>query len=117
VSLTGVIGSFKTGTYTVKTSAAGSHVNGRWVEGAETSSTLDAAVVPVDGDTLRQLPEAYHDKSVYTLFTTSSMSPQGRTAKGDRIVIDGVDHTIVKLRVWTAFGITFYDGVAAAEPK
>jgi len=117
VSLTGVIGSFKTGTYTVKSTAAGSYVKGRFEEGSESQAPLDAVVTPVGGDELQKLPEAYHNKSVYTVYTTSVMSPQTSVAKGDRIVIGGVDHTVFELKVWRAFGETFYDGMAVAEPK
>lgn len=117
MTLSGVIDSFKTGAYTITRQANGSYVNGRLVPGSDSTFTVDAVVVPLTGKDLKILPEALHSRSAYTVMTTTKVGVQTQALhKGDRITIDSDVHTVIKSHDWTAFGETFYEAIAVAEP-
>ncbi len=117
VSLGDVIGRFQTGTYTVTRRAANTLVKGRLVAGSDSTFSIDAVVVPVTGEALAKLPEAFHGKSVYTIMTKTQIGNQNATVgKGDLVSIDGHDHTVESVSKWTAFGQTTYSAIAVAEP-
>lgn len=119
MSLTGVIGSFKTHTDLLVTRRGdGSYTDGLFVEGAESTFPIDAVITPVTGKELRQLPEAYHQMSVYTVITETQLKAQDTTtqSEGDRMTIAGLEHTVFKVEDWGAFGESFYQAIVTAEP-
>ena len=67
--------------------AAGSYVDGRYVEGAPSSSTIRAAVFSPTGRDLRDLPEGQRASIAWTIWTRDEL----RTADEDtRTVADAI---------------------------
>lgn len=77
--------------FTAYRKEAGSYVNGRWVEGEESSFTVQAIWYPLKGSEKQMLPDAF--RSLYTIkiqSTTELYSIREKdSSTADQIEIDG----------------------------
>ena len=67
---------------------------GRATEGLAEPASLQAAVFPADGDTLKDLPEGERSEVSLTMFSRSAVS------KDDRITRFGTHYRVLKVADW-----------------
>lgn len=117
MALTGVIGRFATGTYSVARRAAGTYTAGRLVAGAsEASFDIVACVQPASGRELQVLPEAQHGEEVKLIFTTTELRTRTPTHDPDVITISGEAYEVFKVETWEAFDDVHYKAFAKRVP-
>lgn len=92
------------GNVTLQRHAAGTRVNGDWVPGALTSSTLSAAVQPAGPRDLLKLPEGERTEEAIVLFTQQALiaSEVPGQLESDRIVYAGRTYRVRAVEDWTA---------------
>ena len=116
MSLRDVITKFETASsYTVTRRAAGTRVKGVYTEGASSTFEIDAVVVPLNGDEIRALPEAYHQEELRNVYTTTEL--RASDTAPDSISIGGVDYRAFRVERWDAWGDTHYIVTVAKEVK
>ncbi|WP_448510322.1 hypothetical protein [Immundisolibacter sp.] len=98
---------------TLKSYAAGSYVNGFWVEGALTTSTITASVQPLTPRETLLLPEGDRQREWLKLYSTYQFKVQkdGTMNQSDRIVVDGKEYFVMKCTDFTShnsLGIKYY---------
>jgi len=86
--------------------AAGSYVNGVWVNGAPANISLACSVQPSTGKEILLLPEGRRTESAYTLRSVAEIK------EGDKFTIFGDVHEVLKVQVWQNGIISHYLGVA-----
>lgn len=82
--------------------AAGTRVDGHWVEGAGVAATFYASKQPASGEDLQALPEGRRAGSVYALFTDTALrtaDPENQV-NADRVPIDGRDYEVLHVEPW-----------------
>ena len=82
-----------------KTKAAGSVVNGIFVDGATTPTNIMASVQPLKAHEIEHLPEGRRDSQSYWLFTDTPLN-MITSANPDLIIIDGEDYEVFKCEPW-----------------
>ena len=89
--------------------AAGTYVNGIFVEGAETLIIITASIQPTTGEEMLSLPEGRRDKKTYSLFTSTDINVIVGGANPDQVLIFGERYEVVRVEPWqnrpTVFGI------------
>jgi hypothetical protein len=97
----------------------GSYVNGKWIDGIATSTTIEANVQPTPAKELALLPEADRTKEWITVYSVSEM----RTAKegsggwtADLIVWKGNNYKVMKSQHWEMGTLDHYKAMASREP-
>jgi hypothetical protein len=87
---------------TVTRYAAGSYVDGRWVEGVGSTFTIKASVQPLSDREMQLLPEARRNTETYNLFTDTQLrtaeQTQGKNA--DRVSIYGEMFEVLSVGHW-----------------
>jgi hypothetical protein len=81
----------------------GSYVNGEWVSGPVTVSTLPAVIQPLKPREVAQLPEAERTEEVIAVFTSAALqtsTPSGLEA--DRLTWAGRVWRVILVEDWTA---------------
>lgn len=96
----------------------GSYVNGRWVEGGETSFTITASVQPSNGDEMQMVPEGRRNRKVYTLYTSYLINTVTDT-NPDQLVIYGDRYEVIRVENWhnnpsVFFPVNHYKFIAMA---
>ena len=73
--------------------APGSHVNGRWQAGAETSTAIRAVIQDPKEADIRQLPEGERTEAFVAIWSRSELRTSDETAKteADRVVSEHGD--------------------------
>jgi len=93
--------------------AAGSHVDGTWVDGASTVATIRASVQPANARDLMHLPEGDRTKGAIKLYTDGDLS-EGNEALAlvpDQITWNGEQWEVQK--VWRhQMGLGHHKGMA-----
>lgn len=112
-ALTGVIGAFATGSYTVTRTAAGATALGRYTAGSTSSFDIAASVQPVSGRDLLALPEGLRADETRIVYTTTELRALTSASDTDAITIDGETWDVVRVERWQAFGGTHYRALAA----
>ena len=105
--------------YTVKRTVAGSYVNGVYVEGAETTLTIQASVQPMSGNDLVAVPEGRRAADMVKLYTSTDLFSQGDAGSGqspDRLVWLGKDYEISSKDVRQMGVISHYKMYAIKVP-
>lgn len=97
MSLSGVIGRFKTGTYNVTRTAVGVRVNQVYVPGATTVIPIDASIQPVSGRMLQDLPEGQHAEESRLVYTRTELKTRTPGTDPDIISIDGEDYRVTRV--------------------
>ncbi|MFT9498025.1 hypothetical protein [Anaerosolibacter sp.] len=59
--------------YEVKRKADGSYVKGKWVDGIESSVTIQASVQPINSDEIQYLPEGRRSGKSFKIFTSTEL--------------------------------------------
>lgn len=101
--VTQVLARLKTGTYTLTRRAAGSYVDGRFVDGASSTITgVVASVQPFPDRERRNLPEGIQTADARVFFTETPVQVADDTAKvpGDRVAIGGENFEAIKVEPW-----------------
>lgn len=104
--------------------AAGSYVNGVWVEGAETLILITASIQPTSGEEMLSLPEGRRNKKTYSLFTSTDINLIVGSTNPDQVQIFGERYEVVRVEPWQnnppVFGIVnhykFYAQALEAIP-
>ena len=105
--------------FSVKRTVAGSYVNGVYVEGAETTITIQASVQPVSGQDLVAIPEGRRASDMVKIYTDSDLFGQGDAGSGqspDRLTYRGADYEIYTKDVNQSGVINHYKYYAIKEP-
>jgi len=115
--LTGVIGAlgFKTGTYTVTRTAAGTRTLGRYTAGAASTFSIEASVQPVTGRDLQAMPEGQRAEETKVVYTTTELRTRTPAGEPDTIAIDSETWAVTKVERWDAFGDTHYRAYVARQ--
>jgi len=92
-------------TITLKRRAAGSYVNGHFVPGAESSSSIEASVQPLTGSEILQLPEADRKKEVWKVFSESEI------LANDTITKSSKNYEVRSVRDFSVHSISHYEAV------
>lgn len=95
-----------TASFSVQRVAAGSLVNGRWVDGATSTITVVGSWQPLSGRQREQLPELYRTRQTARLICDTAqplLSPVDVAAKTrqDVIVRGGRRYEIIAIEDWT----------------
>ena len=87
---------------TLKRFVAGAYVNGRWIEGASTPSTIQASVQPPTPDDMLLLPEGRRRQAEFLLFTdTKLLTADSNTGiNADEITINGEQYEVIGIWEW-----------------
>lgn len=115
MSLTGVISRFKTGTYTVTRTAAGTRTLGRYTPGAPSTFSIVASIQPVTGRDLQTLPEGQRAEETRVVYTTTELRTRTATVEPDTLSIDSETWAVTKVERWQAFGGTHYRAMVARQ--
>lgn len=107
--LTGVIGSFQTGTYTVtRTPVSGTYTNGILNAASTSTFSIVACVQPLTGREMQDLPEGRRADETKRVYTTTLLNTTG-SGEPDTVSIDGTVYEVWKVETWPAFdGDLFY---------
>jgi hypothetical protein len=87
-------------TITVTRRLKGSYVNGVYVSGATSTSTIRASVQPTTSDDLLSLPEGRRSSGSFRLYTNDQISEQTATHDPDIVTLFGEKYEIVKVFKW-----------------
>lgn len=93
-------------TFTVERAAAGSRVNGRWVDGAASTLTLRGSWQPMSSREREQLPEGYRTKHVAKLYTDCDQPlltcvDLATATRQDVILRDGRRYEVIAVADWS----------------
>ena len=83
--------------------SAGSYVNGRWVEGSTTNSTITASIQPVTGEDMEELPEARRESEAYKMYTSTeikTIQEAGSDQNADRVLFFGKEFEVHQVNPW-----------------
>ena len=78
--------------------AAGSHVNGKWVPGATTTTTIRASVQPLSGKEYDNLPSTIRNEAQAKCITRHVVQ------SGDRIIDGATTYKILSADDWQKLG-------------
>ena len=88
---------------TLRRLASGSYVDGLWVEGAPTDSTITASIQPLSGEDMKSLPEARRQSEGYNMFTSTqvkTVEDAGSDQNADKIVFSGKEYEVYQVKPW-----------------
>lgn len=94
-------------TITLHRRAAGTYVDGLWVSGGLTTSSLTAHVQPADPETIQILPEGERTEGAIAIYTRAPLiSSNDETGlESDRVVWNGREYRVRIVEDWTqSFG-------------
>jgi len=85
---------------TLNRTAAGSRVDGVFVPGAVTTSTIRGSWQPIAGAEALSLPEGERHRDWQKVYTKTALQPvdQHVGSAGDRLVLDGLTYEVRKVR-------------------
>lgn len=106
MGLTGVIDTFKTGTFAVtRTVAATYDTNGRVVAGSTSVVNVDASIRPLSGRDLRVLPEGHHASNLRILYSKVDIFTRTPANDPDVVLVDGENWEVLTVETYG-----FFDG-------
>jgi hypothetical protein len=87
---------------TLKRTAPGSFVNGIYVPGAETSSTIIASVQPMSSMEMENYPELQRSSEVLKLYCAEELqvAKESTGAVADKIVMRGKTYQVQRVEPW-----------------
>ena len=97
-------------------SAAGSYVDGEWVEGTETNVSIDVNIQPLKEAELLLLPEADRGKQWWKMYSASEirMDKQGTSGwSADEFVYQGDRYKVMKVENYAMSILNHYKALAA----
>lgn len=95
---------------------AGSYVDGEWVEGAETTVTIDVNIQPLKEAELLLLPEADRGRQWWKVYSASEirMDKQGTSGwAADEFVYQGDRYKVMKVENYSMGILNHYRALAA----
>ena len=103
---TGLVSTFARQLVTVTSTAAGSYVNGNYVEGATSTEDILTAVYPATGEQLRSLPEGRKGRETIVIYSSealkTSTAPDG--ARADLVAYNGKSYEVIDVNKWASDG-------------
>jgi hypothetical protein len=86
---------------TIKRTAAGSYINGLFVNGGQTTTTIQASVQPMTGEDMKTFPEGRRLSDYVVLFTADNLQVLGETAglEPDRLLWRGHEYECISVEV------------------
>lgn len=97
--------------------SSGSYVDGKWVEGGVTNTTIQVNIQPMRGHELMSLPEADRSKEWVKFYTTSDIRGIGEgvpSTPPDLLVWDGRTFEVAKVLTYK-MGVLNHNKVIAAR--
>lgn len=93
---------------TLKRYAAGSNVNGYYVEGAISTSEIIMSVQPINGRELLYLPEGERTRQFLTGYTETLLQTASEETgiRADKITYNGKDYEVQRVEYWESTGNT-----------
>lgn len=88
---------------TLKSATPGTTVNGIWVPGAYTSSTITSSIQPLKGKEMECLPEGRRLSEAFKMYTSSvlrTVGVSGSNLNCDRVVFNGEEFDVWELMPW-----------------
>lgn len=78
--------------------AEGAYVNGKWVPGATTTTTIRASIQPLSGDEFANLPSGIRSEAKDKIITRHDLK------SGDRIIDGNASHKVLHIDDWQKLG-------------
>jgi hypothetical protein len=99
----------------LKRPAAGTRVDGHWVEGTRTSSNIRASVQPLRPEEMSLLPEGRRNSEAFRLYTATRLqaAKESTGVNADYVVIDGADYEVMSCVRWQNKVIPHYKAICA----
>lgn len=94
-------------TFSVKRVVPGAYVNGFWVEGAESTFTIQASVQPLKGKEMEMLPEGRRNSQSVKIYTDTQLQTVA-SGNPDRLVAFGHDFEIQTVEPWQSNVLNHY---------
>ena len=97
-------------------SAAGSYVDGEWVEGTETNVSIEVNIQPLKEAELLLLPEADRGKQWWKMYSASEirMDKQGTSGwSADEFIYQGDRYKVMKVENYAMGTLNHYRALAA----
>ena len=93
--------------------AAGSYVNGIWVEGTATPFTIEASVQPLRAKEMIMVPEARRNSASYRLYTDTELFTvrPNVTTSPDRVTLFGETYEVLICEPWRNDVISHYKAI------
>ncbi len=109
MSLADTIDTFGTGTYTVTRTAAGARTGGMVAQGAQSTFSVEASVVPAGGRSLQVMAHGVRAEEIRTLYTKTPLKVL--EPECDVVTIDGEGWRAFQCKRWDVevFGDPFYE--------
>lgn len=88
---------------TLRRFSAGSYVNGVWVEGTPTDSTITASIQPITGEEMQELPLARRESESYKMYTSTkveTVEEAGSNLNADRVLFNGKEFEVHLVNPW-----------------
>jgi hypothetical protein len=99
-------------TLTVKRKASGSYNAAGFFEvtGADSTFEIQASIQPISGSDMKLLPENRREEEITKLYTDTKLNGiiKGSGLNPDFVVIDGVDHEVIRTFNWRNNVINHY---------
>ena len=104
--------------YTIRGQSAGAYVSGEWVEGVETSRTVQAVIYPMTGKELQRLPENERTQGALTIFAAEALQTAQQSAATPAEVLEykGADYEMDKVEAWEDQG-SYWQGRATRKGR
>jgi hypothetical protein len=93
--------------FTIKQKVAGTVVDGAFIEGAVTTSTIQASLQPLKPEDIQQLPEGRRNSKVSFIITSTRLNLV-TSANPDIVVVDSEDYEVDKEEAWQNNVINHY---------
>ena len=106
-------------TYTVTRVSAGEYVNGRWVEGTESTFEVTGNEQPSGPQEIKMLPDSFRSKDVRLFMTTTNLRTvqESGGTNPDKVTIDGVRFDIHKKKSYQMGPRQHYELIIVREEQ
>lgn len=85
---------------TVTARSTGTLVDGIYIDGVSTVSTIQASVQPAGDNDIKTLPEGRRERKAYRLYTDSSLISLQESQNPDRVTLYGEDYEVITKDPW-----------------
>lgn len=116
MSLSGLVGFFKTGTYTVTRQLPGSWIAGDYVSGGVTTLLIDADIQPANGEDLKILEVGKHSENLLVVRCDQELQAGGKRpdlAPPDSISIASEDYQVIAVAKPQGLNGDYYKALVA----
>ncbi|MFH0902140.1 MAG: hypothetical protein V2A73_16030 [Pseudomonadota bacterium] len=101
-------------TVTVRRRADGGYVDGIWIDGSQSETTITASVQPVSGQALERLPEGLRTRDSVRVITDDDLqsADENDSKVADRIVWQSEEYEVVAVQNWLHTQMPHVDAIA-----